>query len=174
MANLQAMVNLESVNMDWERELDTWTEQYEPIKNHFSQPQGEFADEFIEDKFETYGEELEYVLAINETEPNRVWTLIEGDSGNLYISSGFHYVTRLNYFITAKSFEGEFLEVPYYIYDNSELDLEILQEEDHGDERINTWYLFDHNQNEVFRNQWFNTEAEAQDYLDTVEEEVTA
>ena len=150
-------------SLNWEEELDAWTNKYEPMDNHIDTNAG--------DKFETYGEELEYVRKIHETEPNRVWTLVEGDSGNLWIVNGYHFVNRLNYFITAKAYENsEYVEIPYYIFD--ELDLEVLQEED-ADEQGNTWYVFNHNQNEVFRNQWFNTEEEAQDYLEQVELEMS-
>lgn len=106
--------------LNWEDELDAWDAKYQPIKNHFSQPQGEFADEFVEDKFETYGEELAYVLSIANTEPARVWTLVDGDDGNLYITNGYHLVNRVNYFITKHPFRGEFLEVPYYIFEEEE------------------------------------------------------
>jgi hypothetical protein len=103
--------------IDWEDKLDAWEEKYQPIKNHFSEPQGEFADEFVEDKFETYGEELDYVLSIADTEPKRVWTLVEGDDSNLYITSGYHLVNRLNYFITKNPCELKYEEIPYLIYE---------------------------------------------------------
>ena len=106
--------------LNWEDELDAWEAKYQPIKNHFSQPQGEFADEFVEDKFETYGEELDYVLSIANTEPARVWTLVDGDDGNLYITSGYHLVNRLNYFITKKPCEWEYEETPYYIFEEED------------------------------------------------------
>ena len=92
---------------DWEKECDEWEAKYQPIPNHFDGS----------DKFETYGEELDYVLSIANTEPNRVWTLIDGYDGNLYITNGYHLVNRINYFITKNPFEGEFIEVPYYIYE---------------------------------------------------------
>ena len=103
--------------IDWEEKLNAWEQKYQPIKNHFSEPQGEFADEFVEDKFETYGEELDYVLSIADTEPKRVWTLVEGDDSNLYITSGYHLVNRLNYFITKNPCELEYEETPYLIYE---------------------------------------------------------
>lgn len=103
--------------IDWEEKLNAWEQKYQPIKNHFSEPQGEFADEFVEDKFETYGEELDYVLSIADTEPKRVWTLVEGDDDNLYITSGYHLVNRLNYFITKNPCELEYEETPYLIYE---------------------------------------------------------
>jgi hypothetical protein len=99
---------------NWEDELDAWEAKYQPIQNHFDPKEG--------DKFETYGKELDYVLSIANTEPARVWTLIDGDDGNLYISSGYHLVNRINYFITKNPCEVEFMDVPYYIFDEEEED----------------------------------------------------
>lgn len=97
--------------MDWERELEAWDEKYKPIQNHFDGS----------DKFETYGEELDFVLSIANTEPRRVWTLVDGDDGNLYIVDGYHLVNRVNYFVTEKPLEGEgFMEVPYYIFEEED------------------------------------------------------
>ena len=95
--------------IDWEQELNDWEAKYKPIKNHIT---GE-----NDDKFETYGEELEFVRA---QDPRAIWTLVDGDDGNLYIVDGYHLVNRVNYFVTNLPFEGEFLEVPYYIYDEEE------------------------------------------------------
>ena len=102
----------------WEKELEAWEAKYQPIKNHIASEKGE-----DDDKFETYGRELEYVLSVANTEPRRVWTLVEGDDGNLYIVDGYHFVNRLNYFVTKEPLEGDgFLEVPYYIYDEAEIE----------------------------------------------------
>jgi hypothetical protein len=100
--------------IDWEQELDAWEAKYKPIKNQFTQKQ---EGEFVEDKFETYGEELAFVLG---ADPRCVWTLVDGDDGNLYIVDGYHLVNRINYFITEVPFEGTFMEVPYYIYEEEE------------------------------------------------------
>jgi hypothetical protein len=89
----------------WEQELDEWTQKYRPYTNGDN------------DKFETYGEDLEYV---KKQDPRCVWTLVDGDDGNLYIVDGFHYVNRINYLVTSVPFEGSSLEVPYYIYDEEE------------------------------------------------------
>jgi hypothetical protein len=96
----------------WEQELNNWEEKYRPIKNRLS---GE--ELFPDDKFETYGGDLDFVRA---QDPRCIWTLVDGDDGNLYIVDGYHLVNRINYFVTEVPFEGEFLEVPYYIYDESE------------------------------------------------------
>ena len=99
--------------LDWEDELDAWDAKYEPMDNHITKNG--------DDKFETYGEELKFVRSIHFTEPNRVWTLIEGDSGNLWITNGYHFVNRLNYFVTKKPFESaDDIEVPYFIFDEEE------------------------------------------------------
>jgi hypothetical protein len=45
-------------------------------------------------------------------------------------------------------------------------DFEIFQEQDTGESESHDWYIYDHNQNEIFRNEWFDSEKDAQDYLD--------
>jgi hypothetical protein len=47
--------------------------------------------------FETYGEELEFV---RKQDPNTIWTLLDGDEGNLYLASGYHLVNRIGYLIS--------------------------------------------------------------------------
>ena len=102
--------------MNWEKELEAWEAKYQPIKNHIASEKGE-----DDDKFETYGRELDYVRSVADTEPRRVWTLVDGEDGNLYIVDGYHLVNRINYFITKEPLEGNgFLEVPYYIFDEEE------------------------------------------------------
>lgn len=97
--------------MDWEKQLESWEEKYKPIKNHIDN------DGFWEnDKFETYGEELDFVRS---QDPKCIWTLVDGEGG-LYITNGYHLVNRINYFVTELPFEGEFLEVPYYIFEENE------------------------------------------------------
>jgi hypothetical protein len=100
--------------LNWEHKLDAWEEKYQPIQNHVDANAG--------DKFETYGEELDYVLSIADTEPKRVWTLVDGDDGNLYITSGYHLVNRINYFITKNPCELEYEETPYLIYEEENED----------------------------------------------------
>jgi hypothetical protein len=95
---------------DWEQELEKWDAKYKPQDNHFDGA----------DKFETYGRDLDYVRSVHDIDPKRVWTLVDGDDGNLYIVDGFHLVNRINYFITEVPFEGTFLEVPYCIFDEQE------------------------------------------------------
>jgi len=44
-------------------------------------------------------------------------------------------------------------------------DFEICQEQDREETELNTWYIYDHKENEVFKNEWFDSEKEAQDAL---------
>lgn len=47
--------------------------------------------------FETYGEEIAFVLSQN---PRTIWTLVDGDDGNQYVLSGYHLVNRIGYLIS--------------------------------------------------------------------------
>ncbi|WP_437193957.1 hypothetical protein [Planctomicrobium sp. SH527] len=59
--------------------------------------------------FETYGEELEFVRG---QDIRFVWTLIDGDDGDMYLVSGFHRVNRVGYLISSKPIpEGNFIQV---------------------------------------------------------------
>lgn len=65
---------------------------YEPINNPFQEGQ---------QLFETYGEELDYVLEhIKEHGEQYVWTQLDGDDGGVYIVNGYHLVNRIGYYIT--------------------------------------------------------------------------
>ena len=78
--------------------------------------------------FETYGPEVDYVIGIANSEPGRVWTLVECDAtdpdetdedGDPYTTthlvSGFHLVNRMGYIITKKSVpEGDDVIVEDY------------------------------------------------------------
>lgn len=55
--------------------------------------------------YETYGDEIKYVLEM--AKENRVVTILE--SGNdIYFASGYHIVNRLGYLITDKPIDVEF------------------------------------------------------------------
>ena len=62
-----------------------WQAHYKPIQDG----QGD-------KMFETYGNDL---LAVKEADPDKVWTLMDGDEGT-FIGNGYHHVNRLGYYIT--------------------------------------------------------------------------
>ena len=60
--------------------------------------------------FETYGEELAFVRS---QDLRTIWTLVDGDDGNQYVLSGYHFVNRIGYLISTVAFpEDAELEVP--------------------------------------------------------------
>ena len=81
---------------------DEWFEQYQPIINDIA------GDEQYQ--FETYGDELHYVL---QQDDKHVWTEMDGDQG-VSIVSGYHLVNRIQYYITVKPWE-DLIEIPVSI-----------------------------------------------------------
>ena len=71
--------------------MEQWEEIYQPMVNHLDSHGERLA-------YETYGDELDYVRQQDE---RNVWTEIDGDNG-VYIINGFHYVNRIQYYITNK------------------------------------------------------------------------
>jgi hypothetical protein len=86
---------------------DAWVDTFKPIVN----PNNNW-DECSYSAFETYGEDYEFVKA---QEPNKIWTEVDGDEGT-YIVAGWHYVNRIQYFITENPWEDEYTEVPSWCY----------------------------------------------------------
>lgn len=78
----------------------------EPIQNHLDKNAS--LDGCM---FETFGEELQYVL---QQPNNHIWTYIEEDNF-LYYVSGYHLVNRLGYMITKKPYDGK--EVSIKVHD---------------------------------------------------------
>jgi len=64
------------------------------------------------DLFETYGADLEFVKAVFETEPKRVWTLLDTE-GEAIVSSGMWFVNRIAYMVTELPcpIDGDFINV---------------------------------------------------------------
>lgn len=64
------------------------------------------------DLFETYGEDLAFVKSVYETEPKRVWTLLDCE-GNSIVSNGMWFVNRLAYMVTEQPcpIDGDFINV---------------------------------------------------------------
>jgi len=83
--------------------------------------------------YETYGEELEYIrtLVLSKATKCHVWTILECE-GQIYYSSGYHYVNRLGYLVTNEPFgEDEDITVELEdLTDHSEEDKKFLNEDD--------------------------------------------
>ncbi len=51
--------------------------------------------------FETYGEELAFVRS---QDLRTIWTFVDGDDGNQYVLSGYHFVNRIGYLVSTIPF----------------------------------------------------------------------
>ena len=76
-------------------------ERFDPKPNHLDLTGGfDFGDGCC--LFTATGKAFKYVLAQN---PRTIWTVVEGDEGQLVIESGLHLVNRLGYLVTANPIE---------------------------------------------------------------------
>jgi len=80
---------------------DEFEEKYRPIVNHLDDNAS-----LAGCMFETSGDELEYVLSIANTEPNRVWTYVP-DYEPTVLQSGYRLANRIGYIITEEPFEDD-------------------------------------------------------------------
>jgi hypothetical protein len=109
---------------------DDWIKKYKPIKNKITKYPDENAEYGL---FETYGEELEYVLA---QDPKHVWTEVQGDYSMLLVA-GVAYVNRLNYFVCEEPWTDDnetvliSIDVECECYDEEAMENE--EREEYGD-----------------------------------------
>lgn len=82
----------------------SWVDTFKPIKNNLRKHE--------DIAFETYGEEVEFVQKADNT---HIWTEVDGDSGT-YIVAGYHFVNRIQYYITTNPWEDDMTEVPTWMY----------------------------------------------------------
>jgi hypothetical protein len=76
---------------------DEFDDQYPLVQNHLT-PNASWA--FGDGRgclFETYGEELAFV---RQQDLLTLWTLVDGDDGDMYVISGLHFVNRVGYLIS--------------------------------------------------------------------------
>lgn len=81
-----------------------WEREFMPLPNYIRN-NGDLA-------YETYGEEYDYLKTV---EPNHIWTEVDGDSGT-YITAGWHFVNRIQYYVTTKPWTDEYTEIPTWVY----------------------------------------------------------
>lgn len=94
---------------------DKWFDEYKPVLNHFHNDENESWNGCY---YETYGQDDEYITKMSETEPNRVWTIMSDDYGDLVVVNGWHYVNRFGYLITEKPWvDGD----NFNIYDSDDI-----------------------------------------------------
>lgn len=88
-------------------------EVYKPKINHILRAEMDLsiADEDIcsygGTMYETYGDELNYICSlITGGKSNHIWTVVEGDDGDLIIIAGYHFINRMGYIVTKKGWEN--------------------------------------------------------------------
>ncbi len=85
---------------------EDWVEKYQPVTNQV--PGGTNTNNDPDyDHFETFDEDLAFVKA---QENGCIWTVLDCD-GTIVLASGYHYVNRMYYMITAVPFEGDYMEI---------------------------------------------------------------
>jgi hypothetical protein len=88
---------------------DAFDEQYPLLTNHLNPNASWGYGESGGCLFETYGEEIRFV---REQHSRTIWTIIDGDDGDLYVVSGYHFVNRVGYLISENPVpEDVFIEV---------------------------------------------------------------
>jgi hypothetical protein len=75
---------------------EEWFATYKPIPNHIDK-NASFNDGEQGYMFETYGKELNFVMAADS---DYIWTYGDGDDSGTYVWNGYHIVNRIGYFIT--------------------------------------------------------------------------
>lgn len=73
-------------------DIEEFDQLFKPLQNPF---EGEGCYHF-----ETFGKEYEMVLKAHRENTHTVWTVIDGDDGNMYVTQGWHFVDRVHYIIT--------------------------------------------------------------------------
>lgn len=76
---------------------DEFSDRYPLVPNHLNPSAGWAIGDTGGCLFETFGEEFDF---IRRQDPRRVWTLIDGDDGDMYVISGLHHVNRLGYLLS--------------------------------------------------------------------------
>lgn len=106
---------------------DQFDELFPLVQNHLNPTASWAFDDGPGRLFETYGEELEFV---KRQDPRKVWTLVDGDDGDLYVISGPHFVNRIGYLVsTVPIAEGVTIQVhiPMEHDEDAAIDTESIQ-----------------------------------------------
>lgn len=90
--------------IDWEE----FVHKYYPVKNHIDDHAS-----YNNCMFETFGEELAYIVSLSNNEESKkfVWTIIDSENEETWIIPGYHYVNRYGYLVTEKPWESEDIQV---------------------------------------------------------------
>lgn len=76
---------------------DQWEDQLRPIPNPYTPGTG---FDFGNGSYLMGHVDLQMYTEAHHPSPDRLWSIVEGDSGKLYISPGVHWVNVLGYIVT--------------------------------------------------------------------------
>tara|TARA_R110002072_G_scaffold303121_1_gene494591 strand:+ start:123352 stop:123699 length:348 start_codon:yes stop_codon:yes gene_type:complete len=69
--------------------------------------------------FDNTGPELDF---IQQADPLTVWTVVDGEDGDLYVLSGRHFVNRIGYLVSTTAIDaGVQFEVPVRMADDADV-----------------------------------------------------
>lgn len=80
---------------------ENFDEVFKPQQNHLDNNAS-----FNGCMYETYGEEVNYVLNLAKT-TRKVWTIIDNNDGTMFYLPGFHYVNRIGFLICEVEYQQE-------------------------------------------------------------------
>jgi len=76
---------------------DEFDDTYPLMPNHINPSAGWAIGDTGGCLFETFGEEFAFV---RRQDPRTIWTLVDGDDGDMYVTSGLHFVNRIGYLLS--------------------------------------------------------------------------
>ena len=97
--------------------LEGWMHHFRPMTNHLNK---NIRDGFDGKMFKTHGEEYEYVVAIGQKEPNRIWTYIDSEDGTKPILNRLSLSNQIGYFITENLYDESLEIITFSISDQEE------------------------------------------------------
>ena len=59
--------------------------------------------------------DIDLYLAKHKLTPNHVWSIVEGDNGNLYAVANYRVVNVINYVVTKRAWFNELEEAEWYL-----------------------------------------------------------
>lgn len=99
--------------------LEGWMHHFRPMTNHLRKNK---RVRFDGKMFKTHGEEYEYVVAIGQKEPNRIWTYIDSEDGTKPIVNRLSLSNQIGYFITENLYDESLEIITSSISDQEERD----------------------------------------------------
>jgi hypothetical protein len=135
--------------------MEEFDEMFKPIENPFA---GEGCYHF-----ETYGEEYDMVLKALENNPKTVWTIVDGEDGNMYLTQGWHFVNRVHYVITE--------EVAHCLVEDILYHQDGETEDDQANYCVTAVFADEPDANHT---KWFGSHKDAMAYIETLGDDANA